>query len=133
VRVATLRLLLGEQVAPMRTDVEGDASAYNRAVLEQRLSPTDPVVLAAPVAGSGVVVPMLHAVALRLLTGVAPADRAAWTRAFVARQPVRLYAGDARIDDEAEQARVILRETEKVREVRLPRLVQLGVFEPGVV
>jgi SAM-dependent methyltransferase len=126
---AVTSLLAGEQLWPMRPGARASASAYNRAVLEQRLTPGSPVVLAAPVAGTGVVVPMLQAVALRLLTGVAPADRDAWARAFVARQPVKLHVGDASVEGEDAQARVILAEAEKMRDAGLPKLVALGAFD----
>jgi hypothetical protein len=86
------------------------------------------VVLAAPVAGTGIVVPASHAVSLRLLTGVAPADRRAWTEAFVAKQPVKLSMQGEPVDGVDAQVRVLLREMEKVRESRLPKLVQLGAF-----
>src|SRR5262249_11363377 len=76
IRDGVVRLLLGEQCAPMPERAEGVAALYNRAVLEQRLSTSSPVVLAAPVAGTGVVVPTLQAVALRLITGVDPAEHA---------------------------------------------------------
>jgi SAM-dependent methyltransferase len=128
VRSVVMRLLLGEQVWPMQVGVTGDAAAYNRAVLDQPLSPTSPVVLAAPVAGTGIVVPASHAVSLRLLTGVAPADRRAWTEAFVAKQPVKLSMQGEPVDGVDAQVRVLLREMEKVRESRLPKLVQLGAF-----
>ena len=72
---------------------------------------------------------MLQAVSLRLLTGVPPAERAEWTRAFVARQPVRLHIGDTAVEGEEDQARVLLREMEKFRAARLPKLIELGLFD----
>ena len=133
VRQSVLRLLLGDQVAPMRAGPHRVPWEYNRRILEQRLTTTDPVVLASPVAGTGVVVPTLQAVALRLVTGVDPADRDAWIRAFVARQPVRLTVGEQAVETQEDQARVIAGELEKFRAVRLPKLVALGVVEasPG--
>ena len=128
-RGGVLRLLLGEQVWPMRPGPHGKAAEYNRTIVEQRLAPGNPVVLASPVAGTGVVVPMLQAVSLRLLTGVAPADRAAWARAFVARQSVRLQVGDAAVEGAEDQARVLLQEMEKFRATRLPKLIELGLFD----
>ena len=128
-RHAVLRLLLGEQAAPMQTGPRRVPWTYNRQILEQRLSTKDPVVLASPVAGTGVVVPTLHAVALRLLTGVQPADRPAWIREFVARQPVRVTVADRPVETEDEQARVLAEEVEKFRVGRLPKLVALGVVE----
>jgi SAM-dependent methyltransferase len=128
-RPAVLRLLLGEQIAPMQAGPHRVPWDYNRTILEQRLSTRDPVVLASPVAGTGVVVPTLQAVALRLMTGVAPADRPAWIRSFVARQPVRLEVGGRTVETEDEQASVLTEEVEKFRLGRLPKLVALGVVE----
>jgi trans-aconitate methyltransferase len=130
IRSAVLRLLLGDQVAPMQVGAPGVAALYNRTILEQRLSTEDPVVLASPVAGTGVVVPTLQAVLLRLITSVEPTERAAWLRAFVARQPVRLKVGEREVVTEEEQARVLSEELEKYRAGRLPKLVELGVVEP---
>jgi len=128
-RPAILRLLLGEQVAPMQAGLHPVPWEYNRRILEQRLSTRDPVVLASPVAGTGVVVPTLQAVALRLLTGVEPAERPAWIRSFVARQPVRLEVSGRTVNTADEQARVLTEEVEKFRNGRLPKLVALGVVE----
>jgi SAM-dependent methyltransferase len=131
-RQAVLRLLLGEQIAPMQAGSHRVPWEYNRRILEQRLSTKDPVVLASPVAGTGIVVPTLQAVALRLMTGVDAADWPAWIRAFVARQPVRLKVGDRSVETEEGQVRVLLEELEKFRATRMPKLVALGVVEaPG--
>jgi SAM-dependent methyltransferase len=130
IRDAVLRLLLGEQVMPMRSAPAPVPADYNRAILEQRLSTKSPVVLASPVAGTGIVVATLHAVALRLLGGIPPADHDAWIRAFVARQPVSLQASGRAVEDPAQQARVIAQEVERFRVRRLPKLVALGVAEP---
>jgi SAM-dependent methyltransferase len=128
-RLTVLRLLLGDQIAPMQSGSYAVPWEYNRTILEQRLSTRDPVVLASPVAGTGIVVPHLQAVALRLMTGVDPADRPAWIRAFVARQPVKLTVGDRTVETEDEQTRVLGDEVEKFRAGRLPKLVALGVVE----
>jgi SAM-dependent methyltransferase len=128
-RGAVLRLLIGEQVAPWQAGSHGVPRKYNRAILEQRLSTRDPVVLASPVAGTGIVVPTLQAIALRLVTGVEPADRPEWIRAFVARQPVRLTVRERPVETEDEQARVIADEVAKFEARRLPKLVELGVVD----
>jgi SAM-dependent methyltransferase len=129
VRRSVMRLLLGEQLAPMQTGTRAVPATYNRMIIEQRLSAKDPIVLASPVAGTGVVIPALQAVSLRLLTGVAPADREAWLHAFVARQPVRLTVGERVVESEDEQVSVLLEQMEKFEAVRLPKLVQLGVLD----
>jgi len=128
-RSGVLRLLLGEQVAPMQAGSHRVPWEYNARILEQRLSTRDPVVLASPVAGTGLVVPTLQAVALRLMTGVAAADRPAWIRSFVARQPVRLEVGGRAVETADEQAHVLTEEVEKFRVSRLPKLVALGAVE----
>jgi SAM-dependent methyltransferase len=130
IRDAVLRLLLGEQVMPMRTADDPVPTLYNRAILEQRLSTGSPVVLASPRAGTGIVVSTLHAVALRLLTSVDPAGWDAWIRAFVDRQPLRLHAGDRAVTDRSEQARILAGEVDKFRVARLPKLVALGAVDP---
>jgi len=131
VREAVRRLLLGEQVTPMREAPPPPAAAYNRAILEQRLSARTPVVLASPAAGTGIVVSTLHAVALRLLTGVPPADREPWIRAFVARQPLSLQVAGRPVVSPDEQAAVLAQEVDRFARQRLPRLVALGVVPAG--
>lgn len=134
IREALVDLLASEQLAPMVSAADeqsfADAHDYNLAVLAEPLSTAHPVVLAAPRAGTGLPLPALQAVCLRALYLVAPADRAAWLRAFVARQPVRLHVADRAVSDTREQARVLEGEVEKFRTQRLPKLVQLGVVRP---
>ena len=106
------------------------AHAYNlAAVLAEPLEEGRPPVLACPAAGTGLPIPGLQAVMLRTLTSVAPRDRPAWLRAFVERQPVKLTVRDRRVDDPAEQARILEAEVERFRAARLPRLVALGVVD----
>jgi SAM-dependent methyltransferase len=130
-REAVVDLLAGEQITPMApaSNAAHVAARYNRAVLEQPLSETHPVVLASPVAGTGIAVPGLQAVCLRLLMLVDPPDRAAWIRAFVARQPVRLHVADRPVSDPEEQAKVIAAELERFKAQRLPKLRALGVVD----
>jgi SAM-dependent methyltransferase len=130
IRAALVRLLAAEQIAPMRTSPEGPATLYNLAILEQPLAEKSPVVLAAPAAGTGVQVSALQAVCLRLLTWIEPAERAAWLRAYVERQPLRLHVGGAPVEDRDQQVRVLAQEVEKFRANRLPKLVELGVVAP---
>jgi SAM-dependent methyltransferase len=130
IRAALVRLLAAEQIVPMRTSTEGPATLYNHAILEQPLAEKNPVVLAAPAAGTGVHVSALQAVCLRLLTWIEPSERAAWLRAYVERQPLRLHVAGAPVEDLGEQARVLAQEVEKFRANRLPKLVELGVVAP---
>jgi SAM-dependent methyltransferase len=131
IREAIVDLLASEQLTPIVPAPAGqpidDAHDYNLAVLAEPLSTSHPVVLAAPRAGTGLPVPALQAVCLRLLYLVEPADRTAWIRAFVERQPVRLHVADRAVSDAREQARVLEGELEKFRAQRLSKLVQLGV------
>jgi len=140
VRDGVVQLLLGEQVTPALAGARplppaapsdrarpGIPLAYNRAVLEQRLSNKHPIVLASPAAGTGVVVPPLQAVALRALTMVEPQDRAAWIRAFVEREPLRLLVRERPVVDKAEQAAVVAAEVDSFEARRLPKLIALGI------
>lgn len=143
IRESMLHLALGGQVVPMQrstaaTDATTDAAggerwrvplAYNRMILEQRLSNESPIVLASTVAGTGIVVSMLEATAIRALTEVDSSGRSEWIRAFVARHPVRLRAEAQVIEDAGEQARVLGEEVEKFQRGRLRALVGLGVLE----
>jgi hypothetical protein len=107
------------------------AARYNHAVVTQPLSEKHPVVLACPAAGTGLVVPSLQAVCLRLLTSVEASARPAWVRAFVERQPVRLHVRERLVEDKDEQARILLQELVRFEETRLPKLLELGVFREG--
>jgi SAM-dependent methyltransferase len=139
VRDALVHVLLGEQVAPLRPGTPplgpgGPArlrvpSAYNRMILAQLLGGEGTVVLASPAAGTGVVVSTVGAVAIRVLTEVEPADRAAWIRAFVAQTPLRLRVGDRDVVDAEEKARVLEQEVATFQEGKTAKLVQLGVLE----
>ena len=132
-REALLDVLASEQIVPLVavSPADGDAHDYNLSVLAEPLSLAHPVVLASPRAGTGLAVPALHAVCLRLLHLVSPAERPAWIRAWVERQPVRLFAADRLVTDKGEQARILERELDKFRVQRLPRLQALGVVRPS--
>jgi SAM-dependent methyltransferase len=143
---ALQNLTLGGQVSPMRARrpaplPSGGARgrrhrvplAHNRAVLEQELSREHPLVLAAPATGNGVPLSMLEAVCVRLLTEVDEGDverRAAWLHALVARAPLRFVSGAERSNDPAALVAAISRELDRFCEVRLAKLVELGVIEP---
>jgi SAM-dependent methyltransferase len=130
-RDAVLRLLLGEQAAPMRPDAPAAALDFNRAILEQRLSAATPAVLASPVAGTGVALSQLEAVSLRVLTQITPQDRDRWLRELATTQPLRLHQGDRVVEDPHEKARILRAEVEKFRLERFPKLVDLGVVSPA--
>jgi SAM-dependent methyltransferase len=139
IRDALLRLSLGDQILPMARSTPPVAPsssglyrvplAWNRNLLEQRLSHKNLIVLASPLSGTGHVVPMLQAVCLRLLTAVEPAARPAWIRAFVADNPLKLLDGERPVTDRAEQARVLEGQLAEFTVKKLPELQRLGIVE----
>lgn len=140
-RESLLHLALGERVVPMQRSTTPALAAepgrcraplaYNRMILEQRLSAEIPIVLASDAAGTGLTIPMLEAVCLRLVTEVEPPGEEAWIRAFVARQPLRLRVGDSSIDGGEAQVRVLTEQLRQFRAKRLPKLLELGILEPA--
>ncbi len=133
-REAVIDVLASEQIVPVAPSLPEGASvgahAYNLAVLTEPLSTTHPVVLASPAAGTGLQVPALQALALRVLYLVTPADRPAWLRRFVERQPVKLHVSDRAVQGLDEQVRVLDAEVERFRAQRLPFLERLGIVLP---
>jgi hypothetical protein len=144
IRDAILRLALGGLVwpmleptpsAPVSSLAEDEAallrvpSAYNRMVLQQPLAKDSPILLASAVAGTGLSIPMLEAVAIRLLTEVPPADRPRWIRELFHKQPFRLTVKDRPVEDAEGLVRLVLDEVARVRTERVGRLVALGVLE----
>ena len=137
IRASLLHLLLGGQVVPMARSAPavGAASAaryrvpldYNRMILGQRLADKTPTILASPPARTGFIVPMLEALGIRVLTEIEPGARAAWIRAFVSRQPLKLQVAGKAVESPEEQARVIEGEIAALRRARLPKLIELGV------
>jgi hypothetical protein len=137
---ALLRLLLGEQIVPLaraakptiRTGCEGPYRvplAYNRMVLGQKLASKNLVVLASPLSETGLVLSMVQAVALHLVTEVAPTDREAWLQRFVAERTLKLHDGDRLVTDRAEQQRVLSQQVDELSARRLPELLALGILE----
>ncbi|HTQ02529.1 MAG TPA: class I SAM-dependent methyltransferase [Polyangiaceae bacterium] len=138
IRQAVLALLMGTDVIPVRSspaapDATGShyhvPSPFNRAILAQPLSPQHPLVLASPVAGTGVGISMLHAVLLRALTEAAPDDRAAWIRAVVDANPLRIWDHGRTLTAKEDLARVVGDQFEQFCALHLPKLVELGVVE----
>jgi SAM-dependent methyltransferase len=151
IQAALLRLALGDQIHPMRRStaavtlgdtpnppaarVDGSARrlriplAYNRMVLEQRLSRDSLVALASPVSGTALVLSKAHSLALRILTTVEPEARPTAIREFVAHNPVDLYDGDRRVTSPSGQERLIARSIDDFAAKRLPELVALGIVE----
>jgi len=138
IRKAVLQLLMGKDVMPMSScsrppAVTGERhripSAFNRAVLTEPLSKERPIVLASPVAGTGVGISMLEGVLLRALTEASPDDRAAWIRAFVAANPLRAWDHGQTLHEKAELARVVEEQLERFCATRLVKLIELGIVE----
>jgi hypothetical protein len=71
----------------------------------------------------------VQALGLRIRTTVEPAERPAYLRAFVAKNPLDLYDGDRAIRDPAEQQRVLARSIDDVVAKKLPELLALGIVE----
>jgi SAM-dependent methyltransferase len=135
-RDAIVRLVLAGQVSPTIAKTHATpapagrfrvVSAYNRMQLRERLSSEHPIVLASAVAGTGVRLPMLEGVMLRLLTEIPETDWAAWVAAFAQRQPFRMRVGDRAVEDDEERVRVLLEQVDPFRAKRLPRLIELGI------
>jgi SAM-dependent methyltransferase len=138
IRQAVLQLLMGNDVIPVSFSPEilsatGSRyhipSAFNRAILAQPLSPNHPIVLASRVAGTGVSTSMLDAVLLRALTEAPPDDRAAWIRAFVGANPLRVWDHGRTLNAKEDLARVVEVQLEQFCATRLPKLVELGIVE----
>jgi SAM-dependent methyltransferase len=137
-RDAVIRLSLAGQVSPTIATTRSApapagrfrvASAYNRMMLRERLSSDHPIVLASMVAGTGVMIPMLEGVVLRLLTEIPEAEWRAWVAAFAERQPFRLRVGDRAVESEDERFSVLMDQVESFRAKRLPTLIELGIVE----
>jgi SAM-dependent methyltransferase len=142
IRDAVMRLALGELVAPMLEETPAALpvpedrealfrvpSAYNRMMLTERLATESPLALASPVAGTGLTISMVQAVAILLLTEVPLAGRPAWIRALLAQRPLRLKVGDRPIVEAAELEQVLLREVDQFRAGRLSKFLALGILE----
>jgi predicted O-methyltransferase YrrM len=140
IRHAVLQLLMGNDVIPVSSSPQIPGvtasryripSPFNRAILAQPLSSSHPIVLASPVAGTGVSVSMLDAVLLRALTEARPDDRAVWIRAFVDANPLRVQDHGRTLNAKDELARVVEVQFEEFCARRLPKLIELGIVESG--
>ncbi len=142
VRDAIHRLALGEVIVPL---VDGGVPSppagpseryhlplrYNRAVLEDGLSRDLPVTLASVAAGTGVELTPVEAVALFVLTTVAPSERRAWIRSRCERASFRLTVHGRPVEGTDEQCRTLLEEIAAFEGKRVPRLLSLGVLAPA--
>jgi len=138
---ALLRLSLGEHIAPMRqptfalrTPIEGLLAlplAYNRAVVHDALARGASVALASTVLGNGVEISVVEAVAIVLLTEVAPRDRTAWLADLAANASWRLKVRDEVVSGAPDRARVLEEEIRQFQSARLPRMLDLGILTRG--
>jgi hypothetical protein len=139
-RAAMLRLILTEQVLPMREPTRTPSasasglycvpSVYNQTML-RRLSSDTPIVMVSTVAGTAFPISALEGLALRGFTEVGAQDREQWVHDLVGRSVLRVRVGDRVLDDQAEQRRVILETLVDVATHRLPKLLELGVLAPA--
>jgi len=138
-RDAIMRLLICGQLSPLLRPTRAIQEvgtglcrvplAYNRMLLQRRLTTGTPIALASCAAGTGIAFSMLQGVALRLLTEVAPADRPLWIGKLLETQPFRIKMGDSTIDDDKTPAGALLEEVERFRVQHLPKLLELGILE----
>jgi SAM-dependent methyltransferase len=135
---SVVQLAMGKDIVPMaRAGLQTGApspryrvpSAFNRAILAQPLARHQATVLASPVAGTGVRVPLLDAVALRALSEANPDGRSAWIRAFVDANPLRLWDHGRALDDKEDLARHIGAQLEHFCATKLDKLIELGIVE----
>ena len=105
------------------------ASAYNRMMLQERFTTDDPIVLASPVAGTGIPLPVLEALTLRLVTEIPEPEWPEWIGAFVRREPFRLKVGERTVQDDEARVQVLTAQVAPFRAKRLPRLIELGIVE----
>jgi hypothetical protein len=138
-RSALLRLVVAEQVVPMRAPVPvttPDAedlyrvpSVYNQTML-RRLSTDAPIVMVSSVAGTAFPMSALEGLAIRMMTEVARDDRERWVDDLVGRSVLRIRIGERVLEDPADQRRAILDTVEQLR-ARLPKFVELGILAPA--
>jgi hypothetical protein len=138
IRQAVLQLAMGKDVLPMALSSEGIGevgprccvpSQFNRAVLGQALSRKSAVTLASPVAGTGVALSMLDAIALQAVTEPRPEERAAWIRARVDGSPLRLVDHGRSIEDKDDLTQRLACHVDVFCASRLPKLIDLGIVE----
>lgn len=140
-RAALLRLVVAEQVIPMRApqrarlataggeDLYVVPSVYNQTML-RHLSTDAPIVMVSSVTGTAYPVSALEGLALRMMTEVPAAARRQWADELVGRSVLRIRVGDRVLEDREEQRRAILDTVDKLRP-RLPKFVELGILAPA--
>jgi hypothetical protein len=72
---------------------------------------------------------MVEAAALRVALLANDAERIAWIREFCEESLTHLVVGNRRVEDKRELEAVVLREVERFRVERLPKMIELGVVE----
>ncbi len=137
VRAGLIRLLLGNHAIPFEAPTTTPAalparlriaSEYNRAALNRASSKG--YVLASPITGAGISLPANHAIALRVLTEVAPSNRRAWLADLCGRKAFKLEVKGRAIDNIDEQIAFFEVEIDKFEKSgALAKLFELGVLE----
>lgn len=139
VHAALTRLVVGAHAAPMQVTTRAKVQdapmyelplPYNRMILQQPVSSDLPIVLASTVAGTGISIPALMAISIRLLTEVQPSQRSAWIRKVFGRTEVKMQLAGRTIESAAERCQTVEEELESFRRERLAKLVELGVLSP---
>ena len=138
VRAALTRMVVGAHAAPMqkattRANVQDTPMftvplAYNRMILQQPVASDLPIILASPVAGTGITIPALMAIAIRLLTEVEPSQRKAWVSKVFGRTEVKMQLAGRSIDSAAERCQLVHDELETFQRERLAKFVELGLI-----
>jgi SAM-dependent methyltransferase len=138
VRDAVMRLALGEAVVPM-LDATKKVGAppegryrlplpWNRAVVREGLESETPVTLATTAAGTGLELSSVDAVAVFLVTEVAPDERRAWLANRCGRETFQLRVEGKVVQGKEERVRILSEEIGRFLATRLPKLVELGVL-----
>ena len=85
--------------------------------------------LASPVTGTATSLPVLRAIAIRLLTEAPATKHRRWIRDHFGRHSLRLTVAGRRIERGEELEQLILDEVEQFQTTHLAKFVELGILE----
>lgn len=138
-RRAIVRLASVERVLPLVSAARAPSFSvdarlgvplpYNQTML-RRLASGAPLVLASTRAGTGFAISALEALAVRAVTEVEGAGRAAWVDNLVARNVLRLRVGDRAIEAPEEQRLAIREAIATLASKKLGKMLELGILAP---
>jgi SAM-dependent methyltransferase len=141
VRAALLKIVLAEVVRPMlrpttTRPANPDAmyslpSVYNQMMVKRSGLADTPLVLISTAAGTAFPISALDALAIRILTEVAPPDRTKWIEDFVGRSVLRLKVGDHIVSNRPDQIKLIEEARTTLSTKALSKLVELGILIAG--